>query len=182
MRQAPAFVHAIEHSGVGHWLRNSVLAMPIVETAHVLCVTLLFGTILVVDLRLLGWRDRARPVTVVEHEMLPVTWAAFAGAVVTGLMFFSANATTYWFNTAFRIKMLTILLAGVNMAVFQLITFRSVASWDREAPTPRAARIAGALSILLWVVVIALGRTIGFTKGYDFTVPAGVDFDFGSGP
>lgn len=182
MKEAPAFVHAIEQSGVGQWLRSNVLAMPIVEASHVLCITVVFGTILVVDLRLLGVTDRGRPVTQVAHEMLRVTWAAFIGAVVTGVMFFSANATTYWFNTAFRFKMLAILLAGVNMAVFQLITYRGVAAWDRDAPTPRSARLAGALSILIWTVVIALGRTIGFTKGYDFSVPAGVDFDFGGGP
>jgi hypothetical protein len=75
--------------------------------------------------------------------------------------------------------MLCILLAGVNMAVFQLMTWRSVGAWDRDARGPRAARIAGALSILLWLSVITLGRVIGFTKGYDFSAPVdNVDFDF----
>ncbi|HTQ35532.1 MAG TPA: DUF6644 family protein [Steroidobacteraceae bacterium] len=181
MRTPPPFIHAIESSAVGEWMRSNVLAMPFVEASHVLCITLVFGTILVVDLRLLGLFDRGRPVTRVAHEMLRVTWLAFAGAVLTGALYFSANATTYWFNTAFRFKMLTILAAGLNMAVFQLITYRGVAAWDHAMATPRAARIAGAVSILLWVTVITLGRTIGFTKGYDFTVPAGVDFDFSAG-
>jgi len=163
-------------------MRSTVIAMPIVEAAHVLCITLVFGTILVVDLRLLGLFDRTRTVTRTAHEMLRVTWAAFAGAVVTGALYFTANATTYWFNTAFRFKMLAILAAGINMAVFQLITWRGVAAWDRDAPTPRAARLAGALSILIWIIVITLGRVIGFTKGYDFSTPTDVDFDFSGGP
>src|SRR5262249_73926 len=117
-----------------------------------------------VDLRLVGLFDRHRPVTRVADEMLRVTWLAFAGAVLTGALYFSANASTYWFNTAFRFKMLAILLAGVNMAVFQLHTYKGVAAWDRDARAPRAARIAGALSILIWVTVIVLGRIIGFTK------------------
>jgi hypothetical protein len=181
VKAAPAFIQAIEHSGVGEWMRGNVLAMPYVEAAHVVFITLVFGTILVVDLRLLGWRDTGRAVTRVAGEMLHWTWTAFAGAVLTGALYFSANATTYWFNTAFRFKMLCILLAGANMLVFQLVTWRGVGAWDRSTSTPRAARIAGALSILLWLGVITLGRVIGFTKGYDFSAPVeNVDFDFSS--
>lgn len=174
----PSFILAIESSAAGEWMRTSLLAMPWVNAIHVLCVTLVFGSILVVDLRLLGLLDRARAVTRVAHEMLWLTWAAFAGAVVTGVLFFAANATTYWFNMAFRFKLLAILLAGVNMAVFQLVTYKSVAAWDRNSPTPAAARLAGALSILLWMTVLVLGRVIGFTKGYEVPVPDDLDFDF----
>ncbi len=179
---APSFIQSIHASAIGEWMRGSVQAMPWVNAAHVLCVTLVFGTILVVDLRLLGLLDRSRPVTRVAGEMLRLTWIAFAGAVLTGALFFSANATTYWFNTAFRFKMLAILLAGVNMAVFQLLTFRGVAAWDRNAPTPRAARVAAALSILIWISVIVLGRVIGFTKSFEVPVPENLDFDFSGGP
>lgn len=173
----PAFIQQIEGSGVGEWMRGSVLAMPWVNAIHVLCVTLVFGTILVVDLRLLGLFDRRRPVTVVSREMLSLTWVAFAGAVISGALYFAANATTYWFNMPFRFKMLAILLAGVNMAIFQFVTFRSVAKWDRQVP-PRAARLAGALSILLWTTALVLGRVIGFTKGYEVPIPEDIDFDF----
>lgn len=175
---APAFIEQIERSGVGEWLRSNVLAMPWVNAIHVLCVTLVFGTVLVVDLRLLGLFDRGRAVTRVSDEMLRLTWAAFIGAVITGALFFAANATTYWFNMAFRFKMLAILAAGVNMLVFQFVTYRGVAAWNQDAPTPRAARVAAALSILLWVTVLVLGRVIGFTKGYEVPVPEDIDFDF----
>lgn len=176
----PTFIKAIEGSALGEWMRSNVLAMPWVNAAHVVCIALVFGSILVVDLRLLGLFDRHRGVVRVSEEMLRLTWAAFIGAVLTGGLYFAANATTYWFNTAFRFKMLAILLAGVNMLVFQFVTFRGVAAWDRNAPTPTAARLAGALSILIWVTVIFLGRWIGFTKGYDVPVPEGIDFDFSS--
>lgn len=174
---APSFVQSIESSAVGEWMRNHVLAMPLVEAAHVLCIAVVFGTILVVDLRLLGLLDRQRALTRVADEMLRLTWIAFIGAVLTGALYFAANAGTYWFNTAFRFKMLGILLAGLNMAVFQFVTYKGVAAWDRAAP-PRAARIAGGLSLLLWTTVVVLGRVIGFTKGYDFTAPTDVDFNF----
>jgi hypothetical protein len=160
-------------------MRGNVLAMPWVNALHVMCVTVVFGTILVVDLRLLGLFDRARAITAVSREMLRLTWAAFIGAAVTGAMFFAANATTYYFNNAFRFKMLAILLAGINMLVFQFMTYRGVAAWDRNAPTPRAAKLAGVLSILIWTTVLVLGRLIGFTKGVPVEVPENMDFDFG---
>lgn len=174
----PALIQSIEASAVGEWLRTNELAMPWVNALHVLCISLVYGTILVVDLRLLGLLDRARAVTRVSDEMLRLTWAAFAGAAITGAMFFAANASTYWFNTAFRFKMLAIVLAGINMLVFQFGAYRGVADWDRAAISPRAAKIAGALSILIWTVVVVLGRIIGFTKGYDVPVPENMDFDF----
>jgi hypothetical protein len=174
----PAFVTAIEQSALGEWMRASVPAMPWVNAIHVLCVTVVFGTILVVDLRLLGFADRGRAVRVVSGEMLSLTWAAFAGAVVTGVLYFAANATTYWFNWPFRFKMLAILLAGVNMILFQFVTDRGVASWDRDGPPPASARLAGALSILLWTTTLVLGRVIGFTKDYEVPVPEDIDFDF----
>lgn len=174
----PPFIASIEASGLGEWMRSSVLAMPWVNALHVLCVTVVFGSILVVDLRLLGLADRQRAVTRVADEMLRLTWVAFAGAVLTGALFFAANATTYWFNTAFRFKMLAIVLAGVNMLLFQLLTWRGVGQWDRNATPPAAARIAGALSLLLWTGTLVLGRVIGFTKGYEVPVPEDLDFDF----
>ncbi|MEO8315155.1 MAG: DUF6644 family protein [Pseudomonadota bacterium] len=178
---APSFIQDIEASAIGEWLRSNVQAMPWVNAVHVLCITLVFGSILVVDLRLLGLQDRGRAVTRVSHEMLRFTWTAFLGAVISGGLFFTANASTYWFNNAFRFKMLAILLAGINMLVFQFITYRGVATWDRNALTPGTARLAGALSILIWTTVIVLGRIIGFTKGIEVAVPENMDFDF-SGP
>lgn len=77
----------------------------------------------------------------------------------------SANATTFYVNTQFWLKMGAIALAGLNMFIFELLTVKTVAAWDRGAPTPRAAKLAGILSILLWASVIVLGRVIGYTKG-----------------
>jgi hypothetical protein len=170
---------AAQASAVGEWMRTSVKAMPFVEAIHVMAVAVVFGTVLVVDLRLLGFPDARRAITRVADELLWLTWVAFGVAVVTGAAMFTANAVTYYNNTAFRLKLLALLAAGVNMAFFQLLTWRSVRAWDQGQPSPSAARLAAVLSILLWISVIFLGRWIGFTKGYDFTIPDEVQFDFG---
>jgi hypothetical protein len=171
-------IDVIQASALAEWMRTSVKAMPIVNALHVLAATTVFGTILVVDLRLLGFPDTRRRFTRISDEMLRLTWAAFALALLTGGLMFAANAQTYVGNTAFQLKMLALIGGGVNMAIFQRITFRGVGAWDQSARPPLAGRIAGAASILIWVAVIFLARWIGFTKGYDFEVPADVDFSF----
>ena len=95
---------------------------------------------------------------------------------------FSASAQTYFDNTAFQLKALALCGAGLNMALFQLVTARRIAAWDQCAPAPRAARVAGLVSVLLWAAVVLLGRWIGFTKGYDFTIPPGVELGFAIAP
>jgi hypothetical protein len=175
---APAVIQGIYDSGVAEWMRHSLKAMPFVEATHVLAIAVVFGSILIVDLRLLGVPDTRRAVTRVSEEMLRLTWTAFIVAVITGALMFAPNAITYFGNTAFRLKMLTLLAAGINMLVFQFVTARGVAQWDRDQRPPAAARTAALLSILLWITVIFLGRWIGFTKGYDFAVPEDIQFDF----
>jgi len=95
-------------------------------------------------------------------EVLPWTWASFCVAVITGALLFSSNATHYWGTVPFRAKMLLLALAGVNMLVFHGTTYRSLATWDGAAHTPRAAKVAGGLSLALWIGVVTMGRWIGF--------------------
>jgi hypothetical protein len=173
-------INTLQASGPAEWMRSSVKAMPIVEAIHVLAAATVFGSILIVDLRLLGLRDARRAFTRVSDEMLRFTWFAFGIAVVTGALMFVANAMTYYNNTAFRLKLVAIVLAGINMAIFQKLTLNGVAAWDSKGPAPTAGRIAGALSVLLWIAVIFFARWIGFTKGYDFSVPddSEIKFDF----
>ena len=106
------------------------------------------------------------------------TWGAFGVAVITGVLLFVVNSVTYYGNTAFRLKMVALLLAGMNMAIFELVTAKTVPAWDKGVPTPTSARVAGALSMTIWISVIFIARWIGFTKGYDFSVPEGVDLQF----
>jgi hypothetical protein len=172
-----SIVDLIQASALSEWMRSSLKAMPVVEAIHVMSNAVLFGTILIVDLRLLGFPNTRRSFTRVADELLRWTWCAFVIAVMTGSLMFVANATTYYTNTPFRWKLLALIGAGVNMAVFQLITFRTVGAWDKDARAPLAARAAGALSILIWISVIFLGRWIGFTKGYNFEIPENFELD-----
>jgi hypothetical protein len=174
-----SLLQSIETSALGTWMRDTLPAMQIVEATHVLAAVVVLGTVLIVDLRLLGLTDSSRGFPQISRETLPLTWIAFAIAVVTGSLMFTTSAEVYFANSAFRLKAVALLAAGLNMALFQLVTARGVA--DTGKP-PRAARIAGLLSVLLWAAVVLLGRWIGFTKGYDFTLPADVDLTIAGTP
>ena len=115
-----------------------------------------------VDLRLLGLANRDRPFTEVASEMLPWTWRAFGVAALAGFLMFSSKALVYFGNIPFRIKMLCLLLAGINMAVFHWMGTRRLAAWDAGAP-PWPARLAGGASLSLWIMIVAAGRWVGFT-------------------
>ena len=169
-----SILESIQSSAIAEWMRTTNPAMQVVEAMHVLAAVMVLGTVLIVDLRLLGLADSSRAFARVGRETLPLTWAAFCLAVITGSLMFTTSAVTYFGNAAFQLKALALLAAGLNMALFQLITARGTAAWEVGTP-PRAARTAGLISLLLWAAVVLLGRWIGFTKGYDFTIPPGVE-------
>lgn len=135
---------------------------PAAEVVHVMAIALVVGSISLLDLRLVGLRARDIAVTRIARDVLNWTWVAFAVAVVTGLLMFISSAETYWENPFFRIKMVLIALAGLNMLLFHLGMFRSVHLWDDAASPPYGARIAGGLSLLFWIGVVTCGRWIGF--------------------
>ncbi len=176
----PSIINTIHDSGLSEWLRGSLKAMPIVEAIHVMTAAVVFGTILIVDLRLLGWPNTQRAFSRFHHDLLRWTWVAFGISAVTGVLLFIVNAVTYYHNTAFRLKMIALVLAAVNMWIFENGVGRKAAGWDK-GPTPSAARLAGALSLTIWISVLFIARWIGFTKGYDFSIPENVDLNLNFG-
>jgi hypothetical protein len=152
------------------WLGATSLGMavaddwfPKVECIHVIALATVVGTIFLVDTRLIGLTSTRLSFRQISSRLLPWTWAGFILAVITGLLLFSSNAVAYYENGAFRLKLLLMLMAALNMVYFELVTFRTVAAWDGAVKPPFAARLAGVLSVVLWCGVIMTGRWIGFS-------------------
>jgi len=145
-----ALAAAIEDS---RWLGPAALAV------HLAGVALLLGTIAAVDLRLLGlWRHK--PVRRLSARLLPWTAASFALIVPAGLLMFVAHADELIDSGVFVVKMGLILAAGVNAAVFHAGAYRSASAWDVGVAPPPAARLAGALSLALWLSVVVCGALL----------------------
>jgi len=153
----------VEQTGLAAWVREDALAFPVLEAVHVSAAMLVFGSICMMDLRLLGLASRRQPVTKLSDETLPWTWIAFAVAVVSGLLLMSGQAGAYVANAQFQLKMVLMLAAGVNMMLFHFGVWRGVGAWDRSAAPPARASLAGALSLALWIGVIVAGRWVGWT-------------------
>ena len=153
----------VEHGTLGELVRENDLLFPFIESVHVLAVCLVVGSIAVVDLRLLGFASVDRPVGRLMRSILPITVGAFGLAVAAGSLLFISHASKYLENRFFIAKITLIALAGVNMAVFHLIDARNLDEWENDALPPLFARVAGGLSLFLWVSVVACGRWIGFT-------------------
>lgn len=161
-----SLIFMIENSAIGTAIREGATLFPCIESVHVLMVALVFGSICIVDLRLVGVGSHRRSAVQLIRELLPFTWVGFVGAVITGSLLFSSNAAMYWESSMFRFKMLALLLAGLNMAAFHLGAYKRIGEWDEVLPTPGGARLAGYASIGLWLAVIFLGRWVGFSAPF----------------
>ena len=134
---------------------------PLIESLHVVSITLMLGAILMVDLRVLGLAATRYSVSTLSRELVPWSAVALGVASVTGIAMFITRASAHAVNPAFQIKMLLIILAGINVAVFHLIIFRRNEDWDALINTPVAARLVAASSIALWIGVMLAGRWVG---------------------
>jgi len=158
-----SFLQSLYDSAVGSAIREGSMLFPSIESLHVLMATTVVGTIAIVDLRLIGFASHRSGARQLILDLLPFTWAAFALAAVTGSLLFTSNAPNYAADGPFQAKMLTLVLAGINMAIFHLTAYKRISQWDDALPPPRGVRIAGASSLTLWIVIVFFGRWIGFT-------------------
>ena len=142
-------------------MRQELWLYPVVEIVHIAGFVILVGTIVVVDLRLLGL-GRTLSVRALTRHVVPWSAGAFLLIVPSGLLMFTAHASDFLTNRAFQTKLLLILCAATNAAAFHLGAYRSVDAWDRDITPPSAARAHAALSLGLWFSVIACGRLLAY--------------------
>ena len=158
-------IGALEASGLGQAMRQWLWLYPAVETVHIVGIALLFGSIAVLDLRLLGV-GRSIPARRLARHILPWTAASFLLIVPSGLMMFTAHASDFISSPVFVLKMCLIMAAGLNAALFHTIVFPSVEVWDseemRKLGPPPSARFSAAVSLAIWICVIACGRLLAY--------------------
>jgi hypothetical protein len=160
-----ALLAFFSHLGDSTWstgLHESRYAYDLIESVHVWTLCLFFGLAVLFDLRLLGWTMRSVPVSEVASRLLPWTVVGFISMVISGSLLFLAIPLRSYQNIFFRTKMVMLLLAGLNVWIFHSGVYRRVAAWDVARVPPRAARVAGALSLALWVCIVLAGRMIAY--------------------
>jgi hypothetical protein len=149
-------------SSFGTAIRESDYAFSIIESVHVLGITALFGSIAILDLRMLGLILRRISVTSIARSVFPITWSGFSVMFVSGFLLFWSEAAKNYTNPAFRIKIALLALAGLNPLIFHTSVYRRVHEWEVLEISPWRARAAAIASLTLWSGVIIAGRAIAY--------------------
>jgi len=153
-----ALVHWINETAFSQYLRESELAFPLTEAVHLIGLGISVGTIVWVDLRLMGKVMRDVRISEVVSRLQPWAIGGFTVMMLSGLLLFLGKPDNYYSTVAFKLKMLLLPLAGLNVLVFHRRVFPNVARWDEGVAAPWQGRMVGAVSMSLWIVIIVLGR------------------------
>jgi len=159
--EAPAIFVALEQSGLGAAVRQSVWLFPVANVGHIVALLLFAGAIAIMDLRLLGGLAATAPARVLMRARSAAI-AAFVLMAATGFLLFTAEASHLALNRVFQIKVALIAAGLVNLAVFEFGVKRAVASLSPGVAMPGHAKVASLLSLAIWVAVAACGRSIAY--------------------
>ncbi len=162
----PSIVPALEWLEALAWttaIRESTWGHPIIETAHVASTVAFAGLVIIMDLRLVGLAFAHAPQTQIQRRLFPWQIAIFVPSMATGLLLCCVDPLRYYGNVFFRVKLVLLALAGANALVFHLRTYRTASRWEEDPRVIATARLAGAVSLLLWCAIIVSGRLIAFS-------------------
>jgi hypothetical protein len=146
----------------GTVIRESVWAEPIIETIHVLTLGVFLGFVILLDLRLLDLALRRTPVSSVFKQLNPWLFGSFGIMIVTGVSLFAGDPVLFYGTIFFKLKMLMLIAAALNVVIFSFTSGRTMMQWDLLPVTPRGAKITGIVSLVLWIAVVACGRGIAY--------------------
>ena len=150
----------LESTPIASAIRTSVWMYPAFETLHYIGLALLIGSILLIDLRLLGFA-RSLPLPSMLG-LLPGVWAGFLINVLTGSLMFTYGATSFGTSRMFWLKMALMALAGINALVFTVAVARDGERWLTAARTPAGIRVVATVSLVLWLGVMTAGRWMAY--------------------
>lgn len=154
------WINWVGSTDLSYWVTSGAWTWPIMETMHFFGMSLLLGSLLVIDLRLMGFFKRISIHT--AHKLLPYAFIGFGINLVTGILFYFGDPWRYTINISFRIKMLLVLLAGINALLFYFLIDKKIPSWEAHGSTPGLAKAIGFSSLGLWFGVLILGRLIPY--------------------
>ena len=152
----------LQNTQIGTSIRESIWVFPIIESAHVLGLAISVGLLVWFDLRLVGWTMRHQPISVMHRQLMPWSLVGFSIMFLSGALLFWSNALRAYNSGFFQLKVLFLFLAAVNAIVFELTTKRRIAEWDKAPLPPKRVRLAGMLSLALWIAVITFGRATAY--------------------
>jgi len=159
IRSAFEWINALPSSVA---LRESDLGYAMMLSTHVVTLCIFAGLIVMMDLRLAGVGNNKTPISVIQKRLFPWQMVGLAGSTITGLLLVYAQPMRYYGKVFFWVKFAVMFLAGVNMLIFHMTTYRSVSAWDNDVVPPLKVRLAGYFSLALWAGVVVFGRLTAY--------------------
>jgi hypothetical protein len=153
---------AIQDSPFGTALRESQYAFPIIEAIHLLGLSVSFGLIFFIDLRLIGAFFRRVSVAEMLHQLRYWVWGGFVATFISGGILFWSEAAKLYNNPAFLLKVLFMIIACINALAFEVKWGRRVAEWADQAAPPAGTKLAGWTSLIFWTLATICGRSIPY--------------------
>jgi hypothetical protein len=159
-----SFCEWLQETGVSTSIREGALFYPIIGGIHLLSIALFGGMVLATDLRLLGWGLQRRAVSDVVLHLRMWKWLGFVVVTVSGLLVAWSEPLKLYHSKSFWIKMALLLLVGVHAVAFRRSVYANTTTLDQAAEMPAQAKLAAALSLILWIGLVVSGRLIAFDQ------------------
>jgi uncharacterized protein DUF6644 len=153
----------LEATALGVWVRESLWGFPSLVAIHIIALVFSVGIVVWLDLRLLGVSMTGVPVSRLYRRLMPFAFFGFAVMFASGATLLTGFATSAYKNPYFRVKLVALVVAGINAFVYHTSVERRISLWERSPVPPAAARMAGLISILAWATVILAGRMMSYT-------------------
>lgn len=157
---APAWAAALENSAISFFIRDSTWFYPLANLAHIYGLALVLGSIIALDLRLLGVGRRVVTAEALSRFLTPVTLVGLALSIASGLILFTADASAIAVNPIFRLKMVLLVLGLANAWAFRRLWLPALPGWDIRAPL--GGRLQAAGSMVIWLLLATAGRLIAY--------------------
>jgi len=154
------FLEWLQDTWVGHLVAESLWGYPTFETMHTVGMALLIGSLGLINIRVLGFKSE---LPILEtRKLLPLAWLGFTLNAISGTLLFTSDAVMFYESYTFRLKIILIILGGINAALLSNKVFQSAPVGVPVTPTTGAKWIAGT-SLVFWFGAIICGRLIAYT-------------------
>jgi len=158
-----SFLEWLQATPFSTGIRESTWWYPIIESVHVLSLCLFLGLAVFWDVRLLYWGFKRVPVSQLQaHLMTSWVVVGFILMVASGTLLFIEEPVRFYGNIFFRVKVVLLIVAGLNAFIFHSKAGRRLIDWDTSPLTPKGAKVAGAVSLTLWALIVVCGRFIAY--------------------
>jgi hypothetical protein len=160
------FAHWLAKTKLSTFFQNTSWVVPTSQSVHIVCVSLVFASAIMINMRLLGIGARGRSISQLTAHVLPWMWGGLVVLLLTGAVQTITEPVRQFVTPMFWAKMAMIVVVALMTALFSSAVRNNAARWDSASTRPSSARLFALVSTVLWMAIIVCGRFIGYTWSF----------------